>query len=592
MTRYVQRSLVLLLVAAPLVFMGCGNSSSSPDAALPKDGAPRAPDVANVSPDASPDLAVVVSPDGAVVPPDAGVDTLAVTPDVGPVITPDAAADRLVPTGDVGPVGTPDAAADTLVAPVDLGLPGSPDVPADKSPATFDVGTVPTPDASADQPAATGDAGLAIKSDAAADGSADAGDATFVVTTDAVAGQADGSAAADSASSVADACAAFTGGPVSSDLTLSKACSPYIISTQIQVNSGAVLTIQPGVTLSFAEVVGLDVGGHTSGKLVAVGTAADPITFTSNGSPPLPGDWKSIHLYGGTMAGTTIAYANVNSCGADRDGCIVGDGLDANLVTLDHLTMSIVDPDADGIVEYDSDSNFAITNSTFNLGDLNPGQYAISVQAPSFAGIGAGNVFNNGVMVEIAGGTVGSTTSWSDPGATIAVTSNLVVDGAGSPVLTLGPGMTIAFAASNPPLEFSIGPSTGGSLVVAGTSTNRVVITSLADLPNQGDWVGVEVWPSGSAQISYANISYGGSDGNGGGNVILESATSTASLALDHTALTYSGGYGVYLPCATATPTATVTFGAGNTYMHNNLDLADANTQATNVGPGFTCSNL
>jgi hypothetical protein len=86
----------------------------------------------------------------------------------------------------------------------------------------------------------------------------------------------------------------------------------------------------------------------------------------------LAGDWRAIHLWDGTMAGTQIAYAKLDYCGADRNGCIVGDGVQANLVTLDHLTIGHVGPDSNGILEYDTDSNFIITNSVFN--DIAPGQ--------------------------------------------------------------------------------------------------------------------------------------------------------------------------------------------------------------------------
>ena len=567
MTRPVQHSLALLLVAAPLVFMGCGNSSSSNTDATPPKDSKSGPDVANVPKlDASPDLAPVTPPDGAVVPPD--------------VAAPDAPADTLLPPVDVGPAGTLDAAADKFSTTVDLGPLGNPDVPADQSPAAVEAGPVITPDAVAGSSLDSGEAGPVAAIDANTDAAAPDG-----------ALLPDSSGAATDSSPVA--CGTFVGGPVVSDLRLTKVCSPYIISIQIQVNAGAVLTIDPGVTLMFSEVVGIDVGSHDDGKLVAVGTAADPIVFTSNSSPPLPGDWANITLLSGTMAGTKIAYAKLDYCGSDRNGCIVAYGLTANLVTLDNLAIGRVGLDANGIVEYDAESNFAITNSTFN--DIGDGKFAISVQAPSFAGIGASNTFNGSAMIELFGGTVTATTSWSDPGTAIAVTDSLFVDGTDNPVLTLGPGITLKFAPRIPALEFGIGYSTGGKLIAAGTSADRVVITSLADVPNQGDWVGVEVWSNGAAQISYANISYAGSDASGGGNIILESANSSASLAVDHTALAYGLGYGIYLACAdttVSTPLATVTLGAGNTYAFNDMDLSLTNDQANNVGPGLTCPAL
>jgi hypothetical protein len=424
-----------------------------------------------------------------------------------------------------------------------------------------------------------------VPPDAPVGGQADAADAG--------AGTADSGAATDSLPVACD----FQGGSVLSDLTLTKACSPYNIRDYIQVNEGSILTIEPGVTLSFEGGVGLSIGNADVGTLVAVGTAQDPITFTSAASPPLPGDWGAIRLYDGTTTGTKIAYAKLEFCGADRSACIVGDGVSPNAVAIDHVTIDHVGPDADGILEWDTDSNFVITNSTFsNIGD---GKYAISVQAPSFAGIGANNTFNGGAMIEIAGGTISSTTSWVDPGTAIAITDSLWIAGLDSPVLTLGAGMTLMFAPTNPPLQFGVGYGGPGNLVIAGTPAagKRVTLTSLAAAPDLGDWVGVEVWAGGTAHFSYADISYAGSDDLGGGDLILENGNSASQIVVDHSSFTYSRGYGIYLDCADPTvntPSATVTLNAGITFSFNESDMTNSGNLSNNVGPGLSgpdCAN-
>jgi len=536
--------------------VGCGGSSTS---SSKKDAAPALPDGNLVAadgpnvlhPDAILDLAPVTPPDGPLVTPDVTADSLPVAAEVGPIVTPDATADSLPVAAEVGPIVTPDAAADSL--------PVAADTAKDQASVQVDTGPVATIDAAADSPADAAEGG------AAADDSGAETDALPV------------------------ACFPFIGGVVTADLTLTKACSPYTISDYIEINDGAVLTIEPGITLAFEGGVGLDVGGDSEGKLVAVGTAQNPIIFTSSSNPPLPGDWQAIQLRVGTMAGTKIAYAKLDYCGADRNGCILGNGVQANLVTLDHLTIGHVGPDSDGILEYDTNSNFIITNSIFN--DIAPGQYAISVQAPSFTGIGTNNTFNGGAMIEVAGGTISTTTSWADPGTSIAVTTDtLFVEGPDNPVFTLGPGLTLAFDSL---IEFDVGFSMPGKLVVAGTAANHVVMTSLAATPGQGDWVGVQVWENGSAQVSYADISYAGSDGNDGGDLILASANSTSVLAVDHSSFTYSQGYGIYLDCAdpAVTQVATVTIDASNTYAHNDIDMTNVGDRASNVGPGLSCTH-
>ena len=94
---------------------------------------------------------------------------------------------------------------------------------------------------------------------------------------------------------------------------------------------------------------------------------------------------------------------------------------------------------------------------------------------------------------------------------------------------------------------FGIGNATGGKLVAVGTTSDHVVITSLASEQNQGDWVGIEVWPEGAAQFRYADISYAGSYGTSGGDLIVVNANSLATLDVDHSSFTYSLGYGIYL---------------------------------------------
>jgi hypothetical protein len=559
-----------------MVLVGCGSSSSKKDATTP-DSRLVVADGPNVAtPDAVVDSIPVAVDAGPLVTPDATVDNPPVAVDASPVVTPDAQVDSPSVALDTNPVVTPDATPDNRPITVDTAPPVTPDATIDNRAVTVDTAPVVTPDAAVDNRAVTADAAPVATVDAAADGSGEAGDGGAPLD--------DSGAGADS---LPVACDLFTGGLVVSDLTLSKACSPYIISDFIEINGDAVLTIEPGAKLMFEGNVGLDVGSYTNGKLVAVGTAQDPIVFTSHADPPLPGDWRSIRLFSGTMVGTKIAYAKLDYCGADRNGCIVGDGLGAGIATFDHLAIGHVGPDANGILEYDTDSNFAITNSTFS--DIAPDRYAISVQAPSFAGIGAGNTFNGGAMIEISGGIVGSTTSWVDPGTNIAVTDTLFVDGLDSPVLTLGPGMTLMFDAA---LEFSIGPEMGGKLVTAGTDTRHVVITSLAVSPAQGDWVGVEVWTGGAAEINYTDISFAGRDAENGGDIIVKDGNSLATLAVNNSSFTDSLGYGIYLPCAdaTVTPRTTVTLGPGNTYARNDMDLSLTNTQNTNVGPGLICA--
>lgn len=69
---------------------------------------------------------------------------------------------------------------------------------------------------------------------------------------------------------------------------------PYILEGQKMVGSGTVefetLTLEPGTTIAFKKGASLIVDG----RLVAEGTASNPITFTSAETTKQPGDWVAI----------------------------------------------------------------------------------------------------------------------------------------------------------------------------------------------------------------------------------------------------------------------------------------------------------
>jgi len=105
---------------------------------------------------------------------------------------------------------------------------------------------------------------------------------------------------------------------------------PYFVEF-IRFNNNAVLTIAPGTTVKFMAEGYFEVGYDAYGKLIAEGTANDPITFTSAASSPSAGDWGGLQFYSQTSAGTKlnnclVAYAGypgydtgaiyINECGS------------------------------------------------------------------------------------------------------------------------------------------------------------------------------------------------------------------------------------------------------------------------------------
>jgi len=80
-------------------------------------------------------------------------------------------------------------------------------------------------------------------------------------------------------------------GGIYANTTWTLANSPYIVVDTVVVFPGVTLTIQPGVTVKFKNNQYLEIRQST---LIALGTAVDSITFTSDSLVPHPGIWKGI----------------------------------------------------------------------------------------------------------------------------------------------------------------------------------------------------------------------------------------------------------------------------------------------------------
>jgi parallel beta-helix repeat protein len=92
-----------------------------------------------------------------------------------------------------------------------------------------------------------------------------------------------------------------TGGQITGDVRWTKAGSPYIITSDVEVVRGARLTIEPGVVVRFkpnlADQKGIrpfDMEVAVHGTLEAVGADNDTIFFTSDAVEPQWTDWAGI----------------------------------------------------------------------------------------------------------------------------------------------------------------------------------------------------------------------------------------------------------------------------------------------------------
>lgn len=90
----------------------------------------------------------------------------------------------------------------------------------------------------------------------------------------------------------------FTGGKISQDTTWS---GEVLVNSAVDVDAGVTLTIQPGTRVKFKHYRGYKDPDQklslvVKGRLIAEGTANQPIYFTSDASDPQNGDWSMVRL--------------------------------------------------------------------------------------------------------------------------------------------------------------------------------------------------------------------------------------------------------------------------------------------------------
>ncbi len=102
-------------------------------------------------------------------------------------------------------------------------------------------------------------------------------------------------------------------------VTWHKLNMPYYIDGDLYIQStnGTTLNIEPGTQIKFTQGSQIEVGYASSsyGKIIAQGTASEPIVFTSGAPSPGNGDWDGIFFEDGTMSGTILDYCEVSYAG-------------------------------------------------------------------------------------------------------------------------------------------------------------------------------------------------------------------------------------------------------------------------------------
>ncbi|MCL4807395.1 MAG: hypothetical protein KJ062_06300 [Thermoanaerobaculia bacterium] len=340
-------------------------------------------------------------------------------------------------------------------------------------------------------------------------------------------------------------------GTITADQTWCAADSPHVLTGVVTVAPGVTLTIEAGSTVKPAAIT---VQGH----LAAAGTAASPITFTSDG----PG-WESLTFSGGTGL---LRYVDVLRAGWNAPGIVVT-SVAAPGVAFEHCNLG---PGNKGLAI--TNGVVSITDSRLEAFASGTGTYPVVVSGTASRLTLSNDTFlgnwANEVVIEGGALTGSDITLTPQPGLlcyrfpgdyevpagrTVTLAAGTVVHADWTFTVK---GRLVALGMAASPVAFASGRGTWIGLVFDG-GTGQLAHTSIAQADNRG----VTVRNAGPDGVLLDHCTIGPASG-AGGLVVEDSVVTATSTAF--TGITATGAYPVVVRGAASRLSLSGTSFAGN----------------------------
>ncbi len=339
------------------------------------------------------------------------------------------------------------------------------------------------------------------------------------------------------------------------------------------------LTIEPGLTFSFASGKGIQVGYSTSypygGELYAVGKSDSVITFTPHSGTA--GDWTGIYFndysdYNGAV--NQLKYCNVNKANAYNVLCE-----NTGSVTIDHCTFANAVTDG---LRYNA-SGGSFNYCTFS----NNGRYPVNFLDWTSQPAHKNNTFTGNVvnMMALSGGTYEESKILVKDNAEYLVLGNIKIGRYyGVCRLTIQPGVTLNFASGkNIQVGFATYYPYGGELYAVGKADSLITFTSHSG--TAGDWNGIffhdmSDYNGAVSPLKYCVIKKG--------NIYNVKADWTTQPAFEYSTLTQALGDGLNISSSALTiKNSTFTYNTGF-----GINIEGSSTAAIGNTSALTCNIL
>lgn len=347
--------------------------------------------------------------------------------------------------------------------------------------------------------------------------------------------------------------------------------APYIVDGNLRIGddgNGVNLTINPGTVIKFTADAILEVAywDDDFAKIIANGTADEPILFTSNSASPTAGDYHGISFYTGAR-NCEFSYVTFEYAGPSDD-YYPAITIENTSVKFTNCTFKDFKHSA---FKLDENAQFTqFTGNTFS----SIGKHPIQILPNYVHTIGANNTFNaaanTGILIsDDEEFNKQGTYTWLNHDAPYIVEGNLRIGATGSGVnLTIAAGTTLQFM-TNAILEIPYWDDSYAVITAEGTADNPIVFTSNSPSPAKGDWWGIDFRRGciGSS-FDYCEILYAGSsDYWGAVNLVDEAGSNPVSFT--NSRIAHSGSHGITVDAESSLDYSTITFEDidGNNYV-------------------------